>query len=270
MVLLLLSALFSASETAFFSLPSLKVRLFQTDTHRSRRFVAKLLEKPRDLLVIILMFNIGVNIGVQNVVSSMFGIYSNGLLTIGLPLLLTLFFGEAIPKSIAISYNEKITVAIAPIFVVLRWCLSLIRWLFISIASVISRISFFFLRKEQEISTEEIQHALKTSKENGVLLQDEEKLISGAMQVDEMIVKELMRPRQDILYFSIEGSLQQLVHLFVDEECSKLPVVDGDLDNILGIVTSDLYFLHRNEIDQSGDVRQCLEKPFFVPTEAVN
>lgn len=263
--LLLLSGFFSASETALFSLSPLKVNLYAQDEQRSKQLVAKLLSRPRELLMTILMVNIGVNIGVQNVISSIFGIYSSWLLTVGVPLLLTLLFGEAIPKSIAISHNAKIAPFVAPIIYTIRALIKPIQTVVMGISSFVSRILFFYLKKDKEISLEELKHVLQTSKEKGIISSDEAMLLKGSLKIDELLVKELMQPRQEVLYFDIEQDLSKLILLFVEEEVSRVPVIDKEFDNVIGIMTSDICFIYRNEIKTSQDLRKFLKDPLFVP-----
>ena len=92
---LMISAFLAGSETALFSLSSLKVKVFKQD---HRHLVATLLEKPKELLVTILIVNIAVNILVQNIISNIFAAENSWLLSVGLPLLLVLFFWRSCTK----------------------------------------------------------------------------------------------------------------------------------------------------------------------------
>ncbi len=264
-LLILFSGFFSASETALFSLSSMKVKAFKQEADGRKQLIADLLSKPRDLLVTILMLNVLINILVQNVVSSIFGDYSSWILNVGVPLSLTLIFGDIIPKSIGLANNVKIAVRVAPSLSVAQGLLFPFRRLLISITSVVSRALFFFLRKESEISIDELQHALATSKQFGVLNEEEAELVRGYLQLQEYTVKELMRPREEMIYFTLEEPLAKLIHLFVDQECSRIPICNETLDNVLGIMTCRLFFLHRNQFHQSKDLVNILQKPFFIP-----
>lgn len=263
--LLVISGFFSGSETALFSLSSMKINLFRKDVSYRKRLVARLVSKPKELLVTILLINVAVNIAIQNLISSVFGTYSSWLLTVGLPLILTLLFGEAIPKSLAISHNVTLSTRASPILYFAQVIVGPIRIFLTLIANIISRCIFFFLRREREISIEELKHALKTSTERGIVSQDEAKLIIGSLKIDEIVAKEIMQPRQEIICFDVEEPLEKLLHIFVDEECSKVPVISKTLDNILGIITSDIYFLHQKEIQNAFDLRQFVKEPFFIP-----
>ncbi len=264
-LLLLCSGFFSASETSLFSLSSLKIKAYKTDSDTRKRLVADLLSSPRDLLVTIIMVNIAVNILVQNVSASLFGEASNWALNVGVPLALTLFLGEVVPKSIGLVNNTRISYRVAPVLYFFQRLLSPIRKALVSVTSVVSRIFFFFLRKEEEISIDELQHALRTSRQYGVLQAEEAELIRGYLALQESTVKERMRPREEVLYYGLEEPLSRLVHLFVDQECSRIPVCKEGLDQIVGVMTSRQFFLHRESIHSVDDLSPILEKPFFVP-----
>ncbi len=264
-VLLFFSGLFSASETALFSLSSLKVKTYKQDKDPRKQLIAQLLSSPRQLLVTIIMLNVSVNILVQNVTSSIFGQASSWALNVGVPLALTLILGEVIPKSLGLVNNDRIAYRMAPIIQLLQTILMPIRRLLVSMTNHISRVLFFFLHKEEEISIDELQHALRTSRKFGVLNEDEAELVQGYLALQESTVKERMRPREEVLFFDLDEPLTKLMHLFVDQECSRIPVCDKGLDQIVGVVTSRFFFLHREEIRTIEDLKTILEKPFFVP-----
>lgn len=264
-VFLFVSGFFSASETSLFSLSSLKVKAFKTDPSGKKRLVSELLAAPRDLLVTLIMVNIAINILVQNVSASIFGQQSNWLLNVGVPLALTLFLGDVVPKSIGLVNNAEISYRVAPVIYFFQKILSPIRKALVAVTTVVARVLFFFLRKEKEISIDELQHALRTSRQYGVLHAEEAELIRGYLALQDSTVKERMRPREEILFFNLNEPLSRLVHLFVDQECSRIPVCREGLDEILGVMTSRQFFIHRESIEAVDDLPPILDKPFFVP-----
>jgi putative hemolysin len=259
------SGLLSATETAMFSLPQFKLRSFAKDNDIKKRLVATLLTQPRQLLITILMLNISMNILVQNITSSIFEDNSGWFYTVVVPLLMTLTVGELIPKALAISYNVKIAPLFAPLLYFTQWLIRPARVAISWVTDHISSVLFFYLKKEKEVSVDEIKHALKASRDFGVLSVEEAKLLRGYLSLDEMIVKEIMNPRSDILYYDINDPIENLISLFVDKECSRIPVVEGDKENIIGIIESQAVFLSREEIKVSQDIRRFLQKPFFIP-----
>jgi CBS domain containing-hemolysin-like protein len=259
------SAFFSSSEVALFSLSSMKVKAFKTDADKRKQLVSKLLSSPRDLLVTIIMLNIIINILIQNVTSSIFGDFSGWALNVAVPLALTLVFGEVVPKSIGMANNIAISYRVAPFLSVAQRIFLPIRRVLTALTSIVSRILFFFLKSEEEISFDELQHALKTSRHYGILNEDEAELVRGYLNLKEAHVKELMRPREEVLFYDIEEPLSKLIHLFVDQECSRLPVCRESLDNVLGMISSQSFFLNREKIQKPSDLIAFVQKPFFIP-----
>jgi len=262
---LLASAFLSASETAFFSLPYTKVKSFQKTHTPKTRLISTLLAHPGDLLVTIMILNVIANILIQNVFSSLFQEHLGWWIHVGVPLLLVLIFGETLPKSLAFAYNVQIATRAAPFIHSIKKILLPLRIALSYITHLISKTLFFFLKQEKEISTEELRHALHLSYKSGIVNTDEAELIRGYLRLQESHVKEIMRPREEILYFDINQDIRTLIHMLVDQECSRIPICNKDLDNILGVITSRIFFLHKVNITCSQDVVSLLQKPFFVP-----
>lgn len=259
------SAYFSASETALFSLPLTKIKAYQASRTARHRLIAQLVLEPRNLLVTVFMLNTLVNILIQNTTSHMFGQEANWLLKVGVPFVLMLVLGEIIPKNIGLQNNVKIANAVAPSINFMQNFISPVRALIVNITAPISRVLFFYLKKDESISKEEMKHVLKTSEECGVLQPEEAELISGYLALQDATVKELMRPRNEILYYDINEPLSKLLYLFIDQECSRLPVCDKSLEKVLGIFTARQFFLHRKQIHESQDLIKYLLQPLYVP-----
>lgn len=243
----------------------MKVKGFKHSSSRPKQMVAQLLSSPKDLLVTIIMLNVMVNILIQNVTSSIFGDFSGWAWNVGVPLCLTVIFGEVVPKSIGLAHNVAISYRAAPFLFRAQKILLPIRRVLNGITTYVSRIMFFFLRKEEEISIDELQHALKTSRNYGILNEDEAELVRGYLNLQESQVKELMRPREDVIFFDLDEPVSKLIHLFVDQECSRIPVCKDNLDNVIGIMTSQVFFLNREKISKTNDVLSLLKKPLFIP-----
>ena len=263
------SGFLSASETALFSLSSMKVRAFRQGNLSREKLIARLLSRPRKLLVTILMANVLMNILVQNVTSRLFGTFSSWWLTVGVPLVLTLFLGEVIPKSIAYPKNEAIAYRVAPVLDWLERLVKPIRDVITLLTSWISHAFFFYLKKEKDISVQELKHALVTSRELGLLSLEEAQLVRGYLNLEEDHIKEVMCPRQDVIFFDINQPLKVLIDLFIDQECSRIPVCNKNLENLLGIITSGSFFLHLHRIKTSYDLLPFLKRAQFIPESMI-
>lgn len=263
------SGYFSASESALFSLSPHKLKIYQNDPQPRKKLIAQLLSQPRDLLVTVFMLNTFVNILLQNVASHLFGETASWALKVGVPLGLTLILGEIIPKYIGLQNNTAIAFHVVPIINFLQNLLTPVRRWVIAVTAPVSRFLFFFLRKDASISKKEMEHVLKTSKEHGVLSAEEAELVSGYLNLQDSSVKELMRPREDILFYNSEEPLSKLEHLFVDLKCSRLPVCKGALENIVGVISAKKYFLIAHEVDNQEKLIKLLDKPYYVPENTI-
>ena len=264
-ILIAASAFFSSSESAFFSLSSTRVKTYSQSLNKNKRLIADLLKHPRDLLVTVFMLNTLVNILVQNVASSMFGIEGSWIEKIVLPMMLTLIFGEMIPKYLGIQNNVFLAELTAPSFNFIQKMIKPIRAFIVTITEPISRVMFFFLKKEESISEDEIEHVLQKSEEFGVLKKEEANLARGYLQFQNSSVKEIMRPREDILFYSITEPLSKLVYLLVDQKCSRIPIIKENIDSILGIISAKQFFIHKDKIKFATDLIPFLAKPFYIP-----
>ncbi len=259
------SGFFSLSQISLFSLSSTELKLYKQSHDKRKLKVAELLSRPRDLLVTLLFCDIGANILIQNISAGLFGEYSSWLLKVGFPLVITLLLGEIIPKTLALSYNRTIAPHVVRSISFLQKLLGPLLRAMTYITTHISHILFFFLKKEQEISKDELYHVLKSSEDTGILSVDETKLVEGYLSLTDYTVKERMRPRHEILFYDIDSPISELIHLFVDKECSRVPVCEGDLQNMHGILSAKLFFLHRNQIETGKDIIPFLTKPYYVP-----
>ncbi|MCP5492735.1 MAG: HlyC/CorC family transporter [Chlamydiales bacterium] len=264
-VLIFGSGFLSASETGMFSLSLMRLRAYRSSSDVRSQQIAKLLAEPRKLLVTILMLNILMNILVQNVVASLFGNLASYWLNVGVPLVLILFFGEIIPKSFAYAKNTAVARFVAPFYIYIERVIGPTRDAIQRMTSWLSRMMFFFLSTEQGASVEELKMVLRQSKEQDVLGSEEAKLVRGYLNLEEDRVKEIMRPRAEMVTYDIQTSVEKLIAHFVDEELTRIPVTDGDQENIIGVIEAGDVLIHRAKIKEGKDIKTYLHEPFFVP-----
>lgn len=265
-VLLILSGFFSGSETALFSLPATKLASYRKSSNPRLKLIAALLEKPRDLLVTVFMLNTLVNILLQNVTSAASGTEGGWFFKVIVPFLLLLIFGEIIPKYIGMIKNVSFASLTAPLINLFQNLISPIRRLTVLITIPVTNALFFYLRKEASISRDEMKHVLKKSEEHGVLHPDESELVWGYLNLQDILVKEVMRPREQILSYDINEPISKLKHLFIEEKVTRIPVCEGDLQNTIGIITARNFFLHQNLLTNTDfDLRAYLTKPLYIP-----
>ncbi len=255
----------SAAETALFSLSPSKIKAFKGDRDPTKQLISELLSKSRDLLVTLFMLNTICNILLQNVASAFFGGDASLWLKVGIPLVLTLVFGEIIPKYYGLQNNVSLSMKVAPTISFLKRTLGPIRRFTVYVTTPISRAMFFFLRKEDQLSRDEITEVVKTSEKQGVLTSEESRLIGGFLDLQDIEVKEIMWPREDILSYDITQPLSKLTHLFVEDHCTRLPVIRNSIDDVIGLIDAYTFFMNQPNIKKPEDVLKFIKKPFYVP-----
>ena len=264
-MLILTSAFVSGSETAFFSLSPMKIKLFRQSDNPRKQLSAKLLDEPHDLLITLMMINVLVNVLIQNVVSTLLPENSTWIYSVLIPLAITLIFGEIIPKTFGMNFNEKISVKSVYIVYRMKMILLPVRKVLTSITLKTARWMFFFFKKERSLSIEELQYALQASRKSDLLRPEEEEIIRGYLHLKSSTVQEFTRPREEVIFYDLEEPLHQLVHFFVDQEVSKIPVCQGNLDHLIGVISCADFFQNRHKIKTADDLRPFIKKPIFAP-----
>ena len=169
-LLLVLSAFFSATETAFTSLSSLQLQEINRKKAKRGKLVKRLSDKPEILLTTLLVGNNLVNLGASALATDLtirlFGSRAIGIST-GILTLIVLIFSEVTPKRLAIIYNEFITVNTAPVILVLSYVLKPIIYFVVQASSLITR--FFSSKPKSRVSLEGILHLMNLARDAGVV-----------------------------------------------------------------------------------------------------
>ena len=273
LVLLVCSAFFSGSESAFFSILPADLRKLKkmSDSAPARRVVL-LLENPRRLLTSILIGNTIVNVAAATVAALLSGRMLPAEWMGGLGLLLVifcvtlsiLFFSEILPKIVAVKSAVAFAKRVAfplQIFLYLTFPLSFI---FENITRGI--IKLFGIHKEIPfVNAEELKTLIEVGEEKGTLDQVEREMIHSIFEFRETMVKEIMVPRMDMLCLEKTTSVDEVLTHVKAKGHSRIPVYEDKVDNIIGIlyVKDLLPFLvtQKNMPNLSALVR----KAYFIP-----
>jgi putative hemolysin len=271
LVLLGLSAFFSSSEIAMFSLPSHRVEALVEDGLPGSHTLKRLKADPHRLLVTILVGNNLVNIAMSSIATGLFAMYLTqgqavAVATFGITALV-LLFGESAPKSYAVENSESWALTIArPLKQAERLLLPLVV-LFDYLTRVVNKVTGGRSAIETSyVSREEIQDIIKTGEREGVLDEEERQMLQRTLRFNRTIAKEVMTPRLDMTAVSKDSSVDEAIETCVQSGHERLPVYDGSLDNVIGIVhLSDL--VRDNTYGNGGDVEldDLIEPTLHVP-----
>lgn len=184
---------------------------------------------------------------------------------------LHIVFGELAPKSIAIQRPVGTTMFIS---VPLRFFYIIFRpiiWLLNGFANFLLRLlGFGGNLNEAHHSNEELQYLLDQGKESGALNMVEHELIKNVFDFNERIVKNIMVPRTKISAVEVDSPKEELLHTIISEGYSRVPVYDGSIDKIVGMVhAKDLlpFLIDKKELE----LKNIIRKPYFIPeTKKIN
>jgi len=257
-----LSAFFSASETALFSLDSIKLkRLSQAGKNTS--LIIKLLENPMECLTVILAGNTLVNIAIAAIVTSLFIDFWGGAgvgISIGVTTFILLAFGEVTPKTIAIHNNERVAYLFSrPLYIFSK---IITPFLFLATKICDSLIPLFRLnlKKEPLLTEEEFKTVMEVGHRHGVVGKSEKEMVVSILELTTTTAQEVMTPRTDIKAISSNWDQQKVLDFAKKVQRSKLPVFKDSFDNILGIVyTKDLF------LETSKSFTEFIKPVMFMP-----
>ena len=260
-VLLLLSGFFSSAETALFSISRAKARHIAKERGFTNSLIQKMKDDPHRLLSTILIGNNLVNVGAAALATSitieLVADHAVGIAT-GLMTALILIFGEIIPKSIATRNNVLIArVVILPL-----------HWLSILVTPVIYLLNFIpkltnKVQRKSRVTEEELLTFVEVVEEEGGIEEEERELIHNIFEFDDTSASEIMTPRADMFVINVADELD--VEAIIRSGFSRIPVIEEDIDHVIGILYIKDLFMHQIASDEKVDARSVMSEPYFVP-----
>ena len=280
LVLTLLNAFFASAEMAIVSVNRNRIKMLADDGNKKASLLVDLLEEPNKFLSTI---QVGITLagffssasaatGISEVIGaslSQLGIpYAQSISLVVITIILsyfTLVFGELVPKRIALQKSEQMAMlSVRPIVFVSKFAKPFVKLLSLSTNLLLRVIGMSDTDLEEKVSREEIKSLVDAGEEYGVINQIEKEMINSIFDFDDKLAKEVMTPRTEV--YMINSKLPLSIEELLEENYSRIPVYEGDMDNIIGI----LYlkdFLH--EAYQVGfenvDIKKLLHRPYFVP-----
>jgi len=271
---LTLSAFFSSSETALFSLNKLQLKKMQQKEGENQQVksIIKLLDDPQRTLIAILTGNMFVNVAASSLATylaiKLFGDIGTSIAT-GAMIFLILVFGEIVPKSLAVANAEKISRKVAKLIdIIASIILPLIKFF-----KIIINLLFYFIgkktvKRKKEITEDDLISLIDVGKDEGVIEEEEKEMIRNIFEFGNTTVKEVMVPRVDIACIPSNTKLGSVLYLIKKVGHSRIPVYEGTIDNIIGILyAKDLLAVYEQwyKVKEKFDLKKILRKAYFVP-----
>lgn len=265
-ILVILSAIFSTTETAYTSLSILQLKALESKKRKSADMAVKLAQNPDRLLTTVLIGNNVVNIVASSLTTTytiaLFGNTYVGIAT-GILTLAILIFAEITPKQLAMEHNTTIAMVMAyPIRFIMIVLLPIV-WVISKISNGITRI--FSKKDKTQTSVEGILHIMDVAETEGIIDEYETDLVERVLHFSETQVKTIMTHRTRVFSISQEQSLREAFPSIIESGFSRIPVYQESPENIVGIllVRSILKASLENHFDEP--VSAFVMEPVFVP-----
>ncbi|GJQ64115.1 MAG: membrane protein [Melioribacteraceae bacterium] len=280
-VLLLLSAFFSGSEVALFSIDKKRLKELKKDKGLISNYILSLLENPRRLLVTILLgntvFNVAASItsvAIALDIADSLGWNIDVVLLIQIIALtiLILIFGEITPKVWASKHPAKFARLVAfPLYWTSVFIYPVSKLLTELIKSLSAR--FKFDKSKTAILTSELTELADLGIEKGTIEEDEHGLIHGLVAFKSVSTREVMTPRVDITSIAVDTPFDEVMRIITESGHSRIPLFEENLDNITGIIYAKDLLPYISDMTRKNELnlRKIARKAYFVPeTKLIN
>lgn len=275
LLLFLLSAFFSASETAFFTLNKIQLKKLEGNKDSRSKRIIKLLEQPTYLLILILLCNTFVNIAVSSFstliairLNNTHGWFSSNTspILIAIQIVITtvvlLIFGEIIPKLYAFGNSEKVAGFASSALTFLKYLLYPILKPIALIINLLSKKKSVPDQRNYNLTSEEFKNLIKSESADHPLQENEKEIIAGIFRFSKTEVREIIMPRVDIVAVEETETIEDLKFKIKEYGYSRIPVYSETIDNITGIINVKDLILNNNYTS----IKE-LKRPAFFITE---
>lgn len=263
-ILLALSAFFSGSEAAIFSLSKLEKKRLQNRHPNTWKTISSLLEHPRRTLITILIGNMVVNTAASALVTlvAVEWLGPSGVVwAIVIFTIVLVITGELTPKVFAVRYNERLAFLFSvPLDLVARVLYPIRRLVRFSSDHILSLLVQERKSDADLVSEAELKALARIGEEEGALKPEETEMIQNLIGLGDRTVREIMTPRTDMVAFDIEEGREKFVALIKQVHFSHFPIYEKSLDNLLGVISAQEFML-----DNQNRLRELITPPSYVP-----
>ncbi len=266
LLLFILSAFFSGSETALTALDRLRLKYLVEKKRPGAERLDTVLAHPDRLLSAILIGNNVVNIAASVFATALFiKLYGEHgeLMTILIMTPVLLIFSEVCPKTYAAQNPERVSFLVLRPILLVMWVLTPLIWL----VTRVSRLMTWLFPGEAGrplISEDEIKSIITVGEQDGVVAAEQRRMLHGVFELSQSRVRDLMVPRTEVVGIDASTSFAEVLSLVQSARHSRFPIYNESLDNIVGIVHSKdiLNYVNRSEEFQ---IEHVARQPYFVP-----
>jgi len=268
LVALVLAAFAASAETSLTSISRVRLRRLSEEGNPQAIMIEKLHKDPNSYLSTILITNtVAIIVASSTATLLALHLYQEKLAEWLVSLLLSLvvlIFCEIAPKTIALQRAERVALRLARIVTGATFIMRPIVGVLTGITKLLLRLTGGTQVKGPFVTEEELKMLVSVGEEEGVLEEEEREMIHGIFEMGDMTVREVMVPRTDLVSIEVNQPVAQAVELVTKHGHTRIPVYEGSLDNIVGVLyAKDLL----RALNKGGvtSLREIARKPYFTP-----
>ena len=267
-MLLLLSAFFSSTETAFSSVSKIRLKNLADNGNKKAKTALYVAERYSKALTTILVGNNIVNIANSALATvffvNIFGEAQGTVISTVVITIVVLIFGEVLPKNIAIDNAEKICMTFAPVLKFLMVLLTPLSIILMGINKLYKKLARNSNHQEPSVTEDELKYIIESIEEEGVLEQQESELVQSALEFDEKTAEEILTPRVDMVAIDIDDPVEEITELVLKERYSRIPVYRDNIDKIIGVLHTRDYLEALINNNEKPNIEAMLQPAHFI------
>ena len=285
-LLIFVNGFFAASEMALVTLNDAKLKIMAEDGNVKAKRILKLLNQPTRFLASV---QVGVTLAgfltsavaadrfagpLASLIHSMLKMLDydliHGVVLVLLTIILaflSIVFGEMVPKRVAMNNPEKISFAFAPALLMFyRISTPIVFLLSKSTNGVLRMLGINPNAQNEDVTEEEIMMMVDVGKEKGMIEESQKDMIAGIFEFDDTTADEAMTHRTEVVALSSQSSIDDVISCSVEEGCSRIPIFEDDLDNIIGVVyVKDLLKYVGKNIEKNISITDHMRPALYIP-----
>lgn len=180
----------------------------------------------------------------------------------------SLVIGELVPKRIAMKKEEDISLfAVRPLYILSVATLPVVKFLNASTNVIVRLFGIDPNQDEEEVTEEEIRMMVDVGEEKGAIQENEKEMINNIFDFDNKTAMDIMTHRTDIVALPIDAGLKEVINVINEEKYTRIPVYEGSIDNIIGILHAKdiIKFIDCDQSREDFDLRKLIRNPYNVP-----
>lgn len=264
-ILVLMSAFFSATETAFSFVNKIRIQQKADDGVKKAKVTLYVIDNFDNALTTILICNNIVNLSCSSIATvlclNLFGDIGSAIAT-GATTLLVLTFGEVVPKCLAKEHCDSFSMSTAGMLRALMFLLKPLVFVFLKLRGLALKIAGSS-EDEPSVTENELKYIVESIEEEGVLEESESEMVRSALDFDEKTAEEILTPRVDVTFISTDDTQEEIKEIILENRYSRIPIYDGTVDHVVGILHTRDY-LESLADGKAPDVRDIMAPPYFV------